>query len=746
MRFCFQSILWGNWKSETGNSQLAVPGLETGNWKLETQLGPERRYMENPQSKSRETRISAPAAVIEANTATPAQRGPTAAEKPSEQLEMLCINTIRTLAMDAVQKANSGHPGTPMALAPVAFVLWDRHLRHNPHNPHWPTRDRFILSNGHASMLLYSLLFLTGYGLTLDDLKNFRQWGSPTPGHPEYGLTPGVETTTGPLGQGVANSVGMAIAERWLAAHFNRKQEPVDYRVYAFCGDGDLMEGVSQEAASLAGHLGLSNLIWIYDNNHITIEGNTALAFSDDVATRFLSYHWNVLRVGDANDLELLDVAIRNAQKEQERPSLIIVDSHIAWGAPHKHDTSAAHGEPLGEEEVRLTKIAYGWPPDEHFFVPPEVLEYMRRAVDRGQRWEQEWNQKLAEYSTHNPEWAAEWDLIQRGELPNGWDKDIPTFPADPKGKATRDSGSAVENAIAKHLPWLIGGAADLAPSTKTLIAGEGDFESDNYLGRNFHFGIREHAMGAILNGMALSKLRVFGSTFLIFSDYMRPAIRLSALMDLPVTYVYTHDSIGLGEDGPTHQPIEQLMSLRAIPRLIVIRPADANEAAEAWRLAIERKDRPVALVLTRQAVPTFDRTRYASAEGVRHGAYVLAESDGPPQVLLLGSGSEVQLCIAAREKLAQEGIRARVVSMPSWELFKDQPREYQDAVLPPSIHARVAVEAGTGLGWREYIGEKGRVVARYDFGASAPIKDLLKHFGFTAEHVADEARALVKG
>ena len=702
--------------------------------------------MENPQSKSRETRISAPAAVIEANTATPAQRGPTAAEKPSEQLEMLCINTIRTLAMDAVQKANSGHPGTPMALAPVAFVLWDRHLRHNPHNPHWPTRDRFILSNGHASMLLYSLLFLTGYGLTLDDLKNFRQWGSPTPGHPEYGLTPGVETTTGPLGQGVANSVGMAIAERWLAAHFNSKQEPVDYRVYAFCGDGDLMEGVSQEAASLAGHLGLSNLIWIYDNNHITIEGNTALAFSDDVATRFLSYHWNVLRVGDANDLELLDVAIRNAQKEQERPSLIIVDSHIAWGAPHKHDTSAAHGEPLGEEEVRLTKIAYGWPPDEHFFVPPEVLEYMRRAVDRGQRWEQEWNQKLAEYSARNPELAAEWDLIQRGELPDGWDKDIPSFPADPKGKATRDSGSAVENAIAKHLPWLIGGAADLAPSTKTLITGEGDFESDNYLGRNFHFGIREHAMGAILNGMALSKLRVFGSTFLIFSDYMRPAIRLSALMDLPVTYVYTHDSIGLGEDGPTHQPIEQLMSLRAIPRLIVIRPADANEAAEAWRLAIERKDRPVALVLTRQAVPTFDRTRYASAEGVRHGAYVLAESDGPPQVLLLGSGSEVQLCIAAREKLAQEGIRARVVSMPSWELFKDQPREYQDAVLPPSIHARVAVEAGTGLGWREYIGEKGRVVARYDFGASAPIKDLLKHFGFTAEHVADEARALVKG
>jgi transketolase len=702
--------------------------------------------MANPQIKSREARIAAPAAVIEANTATPAHRGATLAEKPSEQLELLCINTVRTLAMDAVQKANSGHPGTPMALAPVAFVLWDRHLRHNPRNPQWPNRDRFILSNGHASMLLYSLLFLTGYGVSLDDLKNFRQWGSPTPGHPEYGLTPGVETTTGPLGQGVANSVGMAVAERWLAAHFNREEKLIDHRIYAFCGDGDLMEGVSQEAASLAGHLGLSNLIWLYDNNRITIEGHTALAFSDDVATRFLSYHWNVLRVGDANDLQMLDVAIRSAQKEQERPSLIIVDSHIAWGAPNKHDTSAAHGEPLGEEEVRLTKLAYGWPPDEHFFVPPEALNYMRGAMDRGQQWEHEWNQKLTEYRARNPELAAEWDLLQRGELPIGWDRDIPSFPADPKGKATRETGSVVENAIAKRLPWLIGGAADLAPSTKTLIAGASDFESDNYLGRNFHFGIREHAMGAILNGMALSKLRVFGSTFLIFSDYMRPAIRLSALMDLPVIYVFTHDSIGLGEDGPTHQPIEQLMSMRAIPRLIVIRPADANEVAEAWRLAVDRKDRPVALVLTRQSVPTFDRTKYASSEGVRRGAYVLADCDGVPQVLLLGSGSEVQLCIQAHEKLSLEGIRARVVSMPSWELFKDQPREYQDLVLPPSVLARVAIEAGTGLGWREYIGEKGRVIARYDFGASAPIKDLFKHFGFTAEHVANEARALVKG
>ncbi len=683
--------------------------------------------------------------MIESNTAARVQRGAPAAEKAQEQLERLCINTLRTLAMDAVQKANSGHPGTPMALAPVAFVLWDRHLRHNPVNPRWPNRDRFILSNGHASMLLYSLLYLTGYGLTLEELKNFRQWGSRTPGHPEYGLTPGVETTTGPLGQGVANSVGMAIAERWLAAHFNRDgQKLIDYRVYAFCGDGDLMEGISQEAASVAGHLGLSNLIWIYDNNRITIEGHTALAFSDDVATRFLSYHWNVLRVGDANDLELLDVAIRTAQKEQERPSLIIVDSHIAWGAPNKHDTSAAHGEPLGEEEIRLTKAAYGWPPDEHFLVPPEVLGYMHKATERGDQWEREWTNVLAQLRNNDAGLAAEWDLMQRGELPLGWDTDIPKFPTDPKGKATRDTGASVENAIAKQVPWLVGGSADLAPSTKTLIAGAGDFESDDYRGRNFHFGIREHAMGAILNGMALSKLRVFGSTFLIFSDYMRAAIRLSALMDLPVIYVFTHDSIGLGEDGPTHQPIEQLMSLRLIPRLVVIRPADANEAAEAWRVAMQAKEQPVALVLTRQAVPTFDRAKYASSEGLRRGAYVLADSSGEPQVILMGSGSEVQLCVKAHEQLAAEGIRSRVVSMPSWELFQQQPSEYQDSVLPPQVHARVAVEAGTGLGWREYVGSDGRVIARYDFGASAPIKDLLTHFGFTPERVASEARSLV--
>jgi transketolase len=702
--------------------------------------------MANRQSALHESRIATPAAMIESKTATRAHRGETVAERPQDQLELLSINTIRTLAMDAVQKANSGHPGTPMALAPAAFVLWDRYLRHNPANPHWPNRDRFILSNGHASMLLYSLLYLTGYGLTLEELKNFRQWGSRTPGHPEYGLTPGVETTTGPLGQGVANSVGMAIAERWLAAHFNRDtQKLIDYRVYAFCGDGDLMEGVSQEAASVAGHLGLSNLLWIYDNNRITIEGHTALAFSDDVAARFMSYHWNVLRVGDANDLELLDVAIRNAQKEQERPSLIIVDSHIAWGAPNKHDTSAAHGEPLGEEEIRLTKEAYGWPPDAHFLVPTEVLGYMRKAQERGEAWEREWNQTLTEFGQRNADLAAKWDMLQSGELPAGWDSEIPAFPPDVKGKATRDSGSTVENAIAKHVPWLIGGSADLAPSTKTLIAGAGDFESDDYRGRNFHFGIREHAMGAILNGMSLSKLRVFGSTFLIFSDYMRPAIRLSALMDQPVTYVFTHDSIGLGEDGPTHQPIEQLMSLRTIPRMVVIRPADANETAEAWRVAMEAKEQPVALVLTRQAVPTFDRTKYASAEGLRHGAYVLADSDGRVEVILMATGSEVQLCVQAHEQLTSEGIRSRVVSMPSWELFKQQSPDYQDSVLPPQVHARVAVEAGTGLGWREYVGSEGRVIARYDFGASAPIKDLLKHFGFTADRVASEARSLLK-
>ncbi len=534
-----------------------------------------------------------------------ARRDPNSYYQPQSPLDLLSINTIRTLSMDAVQKANSGHPGTPMALAPVAYVLWERFLRHNPRNPDWPNRDRFILSAGHASMLLYSLLHLTGYDLSLDDIKQFRQYGSKTPGHPERELTRGVEATTGPLGQGIGNSVGMACAERWLAAHFNKPgHQLIDYRVYAICSDGDLEEGISHEAASLAGHLGLSNLVWIYDNNHISIEGNTALAYNDDVGTRFMGYHWNVQRVSDANDLDLLDLAIRTAQKEETRPSLIIVDSHIAWGSPNKHDTSAAHGEPLGEEEVRLTKERYGWPPDAQFLVPEEVSRHMREALDRGRQLESQWNGQLEDYRKQFPQLAAEWDMIQSRQLPNGWDADIPAFPPDAKGISTRDASNKVENAVAPHVPWLVGGAADLAPSTKTLIANTANFEADDYSGRNFHFGIREHGMGAAVNGMVLSKLRAFGSTFFIFSDYMRPAIRLSALMDIPAFTIFTHDSIGLGEDGPTHQPIEQLMSLRAIPRLITIRPADANEVGEAWRVIMRLTSEPAALVLTRQPIP----------------------------------------------------------------------------------------------------------------------------------------------
>ena len=657
------------------------------------------------------------------------------------RLDQLCINTIRTLSMDGVQQANSGHPGTPMALAPVAYVLWDRFLRHNPRNPQWPNRDRFVLSAGHASMLLYSMLHLSGYDLPLEELKRFRQWGSKTPGHPEYGLTPGVETTTGPLGQGVANSVGMAIAERWLAAHFNRPgHEIVNHRVYAIAGDGCMMEGVSQEAASLAGHLKLSNLVWIYDNNHITIEGNTALAFSDDVASRFTSYHWNVLRVGDANDTDLLDRALRTAFKETERPSLIIVDSHIAWGAPNKQDTSAAHGEPLGDEEIRLTKERYGWPPEAKFLVPEETRAYTDRSVDRGRQAEEEWNGRLAAYRAEHPALAAEWERMQSGALPDDWDLDIPTFPADEKGVAGRDASQKVLNAIAPRVPWLIGGAADLAPSTKTRMTESGDFEAGSYEGRNFHFGIREHAMGAILNGMALSKVRTYGSGFLIFSDYMRAPIRLSSLMEIPVMYIFTHDSIGVGEDGPTHQPIEQLISLRAIPQLLVIRPADANEVAEAWRVMMTSSHHPIALILSRQPLPTVDRSKYAAAAGLRQGAYVLADSD-EPEVIFMGTGSELQLCVAAHEQLTAEGIKSRVVSMPCWELFERQPEGYRESVLPASVRARVAVEAGTSLGWRRYTGIDGRIIARRDFGASAPLKELLKQFGFTVENVVAAAR-----
>ncbi|HZD32694.1 MAG TPA: transketolase, partial [Candidatus Angelobacter sp.] len=645
-----------------------------------------------------------------------------------------------------VQKANSGHPGTPMALAPLAFTLWTRYLRHNPRNPHWPGRDRFILSNGHASMLLYSMLFLTGFDLTLDDLKNFRQWGSKTPGHPEYGLTPGVETTTGPLGQGISNSVGMAIAQRWFAAQFNRDgHNPFDYRIYSICGDGDLMEGVSNEAASIAGHLGLSNLIWFYDNNHITIEGNTSLAFSDDVATRFLGWHWNVQHVGDVNDLAEVDRAIRTAQTETARPTLIIVNTHIGFGSPHKQDTAEAHGEPLGAEEIRLTKINYGWPPDAQFLVPDEAKAYMGKAVERGAQWEQEWNEKYAAWTKAFPDLAKEWDLIAKRDLPAGWDKDIPTFPADAKGVATRESNGKVLNAVAKNVPWLIGGAADLAPSTKTLIKDATGFEHDAYDGRNFHFGIREHAMGSILNGMSLSGIRAFGATFFIFTDYMRPPMRLAALMDLPVIFIYTHDSIGLGEDGPTHQPIEQLMGLRSVPRLLTFRPGDANEVSETWRYIMTLKHEPALLALSRQPMPTLDRTKYASAAGVAKGAYVLADSAGTPDVILIGTGSELQLCIAASEKLTAEGIKVRVVSMPSWELFEKQTPEYRAEVLPRAVRARVSVEAGTTLGWSKYIGDDGEAVGHDDFGASAPIKELMTHFGFTVDNVVAKAHLTIR-
>ncbi|OGH56438.1 MAG: transketolase [Candidatus Lindowbacteria bacterium RIFCSPLOWO2_12_FULL_62_27] len=651
--------------------------------------------------------------------------------------------------MDAVQKANSGHPGTPMALAPVAHVLYDRYLRFNPKNPNWPNRDRFILSAGHASMLLYSTLHINGFDLPLNELKNFRQWNSKAPGHPEYGMTPGVETTTGPLGQGVANSVGFAMAQKWLAAHFNRPgHDIVDYRIFAVCGDGCMMEGVSGEAASIAGHLGLDNLVWIYDNNHITIEGNTALAFTEDVAARFMAYHWNVQRVGDANDLDLLTNAFGTALKETGRPTLIIVDSHIAYGAPNKQDTSGAHGEPLGEEEIKLTKQRYGWPADKQFWVPDEVAARMNTMADRGQKLESEWNQKFEAYRKAHPDLAEEFLRMQKGDLPPDWDKDLPTYPADPKGVAGRDSSSKTLAAIAKRVPYLVGGSADLTPSTKTRIPDGGDFQKGSYAGRNLHFGIREHGMGSILNGMALSKLRVYGSGFLIFSDYCRPTLRLAGLMEIPVLHIFTHDSIGVGEDGPTHQPIEHLVSLRAIPHLVVIRPCDANETVEAWRWIMKNRTHPVALILSRQALPTLDRTKFAPASGLHKGAYILADGGGAPQVILMSTGSEVQFCMEAHEKLKAEGIRSRVVSFPSYEIFEMQSEDYRNEVLPPACRKRVAVEAASTLGWRRYVGiyTDGAVIGRKEFGASAPLKELLKQFGFTADHVAAEAKALLKG
>ncbi|MFM0152276.1 transketolase [Paraburkholderia sediminicola] len=674
--------------------------------------------------------------------------------------DQLCINTIRTLSMDAVQKANSGHPGTPMGLAPVAYHLWQNHLRYDPDEPLWPNRDRFVLSVGHASMLLYSLLHLANVkavdddgkptgspAVSLDDIEHFRQLGSNTPGHPEYRMTTGVETTTGPLGQGLGNSVGMAMAARWYESHFNKPDAPLfDYRVYALCGDGDMMEGISHEAASLAGHLQLSNLIWIYDSNRVTIEGHTDLAYSDDVETRFRGYNWRTLHVNDANDAAALEAAFVEAKSVTDRPTLIVVHSIIGWGAPHKQDTSAAHGEPLGVEEVALAKKAYGWPEDKFFYVPDGVHERFAQGIGaRGKAAREEWQARYDAYNKKHPELSREFAQMEAHELPEGWDSGIPTFDADPKGIASRESSGKVLNAIAARVPWMIGGAADLSPSTKTNLKfeGAGSFEHDNYGGCNLHFGIREHGMGAAVNGLALSNLRPFGSTFLIFSDYMKPPIRLSAIMEVPSIYVFTHDSIGVGEDGPTHQPVEQLASLRGVPGLTVLRPGDANEVAEVWRVAMSDPRRPSCIVVSRQALPTLDRTRYASARGVQKGAYVLADApDGQkPEVILLATGSELSLCVDVYEKLRSEGIAARVVSMPSWDLFERQDELYQDSVLPPDVDARVAVEQASTLGWDRYVGRLGAQVVMHTFGASAPFADLKKKFGFTPEHVYDAAK-----
>jgi len=679
-------------------------------------------------------------------------------DQPS--ITQLSINTIRTLSMDAVQQANSGHPGTPMALAPLAYCLWQRFLRYDPADPMWPNRDRFVLSNGHASMLLYSLLHLaqvkevshdgkrTGLpAVSLDDIKHFRQIGSKTPGHPEHGLTSGVETTTGPLGQGVATSIGMAMAERWLSAHFNRPgQELVDYNVYVFCGDGDLMEGVSGEAASLAGHLHLSNLCWVYDNNHITIEGSTSLAFSEDVATRFVGYGWNVTRVADANDLDMLSRAFHVFQDTHDRPTLIIVDSHIGYGAPDKQDTKEAHGEALGEDEVRKAKHFYGWPEDAKFLVPDGVYADFSQGVGkRGAEANAAWKAKWAAYRSALPDLGGEFELMLQHELPAGWDQNLPVFAADPKGLATRDSSAKVLNVLAQKIPWFFGGSADLYPSTKTRLTfeGAGEFEAGNYAGRNLHLGIREHGMVALSNGLALSNIRPYCSTFFIFTDYCKPSIRLSALMELPVTYIMTHDSIGLGEDGPTHQSIEQLAALRAMPGIVVLRPADANEVLECYKLALRRIQGPTMLVLTRQPLPTLDRSKYSPAAGVQKGAYILADAPGgKPDVILMGTGSEVSLCVQAYEQLSAQGVGVRLVSIPSWELFRAQPKDYRDSVFPPSVTARVAVEAASHLGWREFIGATGEMIGMTTFGASAPLKDVMKHFGFTVDHVIEAVKA----
>jgi transketolase len=668
--------------------------------------------------------------------------------KEQQDLDLLCINTIRTLSMDAVQKANSGHPGTPMALAPVAYVVWTQFLRHNPNSPKWFDRDRFVLSCGHASMLLYAMLFLTGYELSLEEIKNFRQWGSKTPGHPEYGITPGVETTTGPLGQGIMNGVGMAMAEAHLAAVFNREGHGiVDHHTYVFCSDGDFMEGASHEAASLAGNLGLGKLICLYDDNRITIEGDTALTYLDNVSNRFKAYHWHVQDIGDeANDLTALADALTEAREEKTRPSLIIVRSHIGYGSPNRQDTAKAHGEPLGEEEVKLTKKFYGWPEDETFLVPREVLRHMRQVADRGEKLEAEWNEKFSAYQKGNPELAERFQMALTDTLPDGWDDDIPKFRVDDGLMATRVASGKVLNSFAEKVPWLLGGSADLAPSTKTLIGDSTYFGRDRYERRNIAWGVREHAMAACCSGMALhGGIRPYAATFFIFTDYARPAIRLAALMELPVIYVMTHDSIGVGEDGPTHQPIEQLASLRAMPNLHVIRPADANEVAYGWRAAMNRKDAPTMLVLTRQGLPVFDRSKVAGADELLKGAYILSrEKSAAPDIILMASGSEVQLILEAQETLAAEGIDARVVSMPCWEFFLEQPQEYRDEVLSPGTKARLAVEAGVPLGWRQWVGLEGDVIGITKFGASAPAKEIFKQYGLSVENVVQRAIKLV--
>jgi transketolase len=679
------------------------------------------------------------------------------------EIDQLCINTIRTLSIDAVQQANSGHPGTPMALAPLVYTIWNRVMRFDPRDPIWPNRDRFVLSNGHASMLLWSMLHLTrtqsvntdyervGHAsVTLGDIRRFRQLDSKAPGHPEYHWVSGVETTTGPLGQGVATSVGMAMAQKWLASRYNRPGFDIfDYNIYAVCGDGCLMEGVSSEAASLAAHLGLDNLCWVYDNNHITIEGNTRITFTEDVAARFLAYGWNVLRVGDANDVDRIEHALEVFHKTKERPTFIVLDTHIGYGSPHKQDTSAAHGEPLGEEEIRLCKRAYGWPEDAKFLVPEGVYEQFEEGIGaRGGKARREWTELFEAYRSKYPELATEIELMQRRELPDGWDSNLPAFPADAKGVAGREASGKVLNVLAKNVPWFLGGSADLGPSNKTTLTfeGAGDFQADSPTGRNIHFGIREHAMAAIVNGLALSKLRAFGATFFIFSDYARPAMRLSALMELPTMFIFSHEAMGDGEDGPTHQPVEHLASLRAIPGLVTLRPADANEVVEAYRYVMQLRHGPAVLAVSRQPLPTLDRGKYASASGVAQGAYVLADAPGgDPEVILIASGSEVSLVVDAHEKLIAEGIRSRVVSMPSWEIFECQTQEYRDSVLSPNVTARLAVEQASTFGWERYVGLSGRIIGMKTFGASAPLKELQKKFGFQPDRVVTVAKELLR-